>query len=79
MHSPSPIGVSSTKTFRRPNKNHIDPKKSSIVLLCYLFGHTSDVFGTVTQGVIDPDDVTLFFADGVHKKDALSVVSDVYT
>lgn len=61
------------------NINRIDPKNRGISALSYICVHARDLCCTITQDVIDADDVTTLYVDAVFKKDSLSVVSNLYT
>lgn len=60
------------------NRNRIGPNNRGVVLLSHLFGNAAAVCRTITQEIVDSDDVTSLTVNSVHRKEALSVVSDVY-
>lgn len=65
--SPSPLSY-----------NCIDAKNRGVVSPMHHLCNVSDICRTITQEVFDVNDVTSLVVDLFHKKDALSIVSDVY-
>lgn len=61
-----------------PNSKIIKHENRVGVLLKHLLCNAGDIFQTITHDVIDTDDGTSLVVDAVHKKYALSVVSNVY-
>lgn len=61
------------------SSNPTGPKNLEAILLSNLFVRGAAVYGTNTLEVIDDNDVTPLVVDKVHKKDVLSIGSDVNT
>lgn len=60
------------------NSNQIAQEHGGIVLFSHIFGDASNLF-SIQAEVVATDDNTAPIVDAIYKKDALSVVSDVFT
>lgn len=60
------------------NSHEFDPNSRKVFLISYLFSLAADICPTIQADFLAAEVGTSLINDAVHKKDALSVVRDIY-